>query len=484
MTPTPSPIAWHTRDIVAALALSPARDLPDHLFSGISTDSRTLTADTLFVALKGERFDGHNFVPALTDQGIRGAVVTKAFIHTLPAREQSRLHQKGFSLFGVDDTLKALGKLAAFQRRRARARVIAITGSCGKTTTREMTVAILGQKWCVLSTQGNLNNEVGLPLTLLSLSQDHDWAVVEMGMNHPGEIHRLAAMAAPDIGVITNTFRAHLEGLGSLSAVARAKAELIPWIAEGGILVLNREDSRAPLMADLAREHQKSICFFSTQGKGIVNGRHITPKPDRVDFTLETRNPPLTGTTQISLATPAPFMVENALAAASAGLWAGVDHDHIQRGLTRFTPVEGRLKIIPLARDIQLINDTYNANPDSTAAALYMLSLQAGPTLAVLGDMLELGKEAPHLHRETGRRAAAAGLSHLFCFGDLSRHIIEGAIDAGFPRDRTFMGSRQALIEKIHAVLTPGMWVLVKGSRGMQMEKISRALETLAGKGN
>lgn len=478
------PIPWHTRDIIAALGISDSAALSEHLFPRISTDSRNISADALFVALKGENFDAHHFVPSLVDRGIKGFIIEKHFHDHLLPHDKEKLHGQDVSLFCVDNTRDALGKLAAFQRRRAGVKVLGITGSCGKTTTREMAAAIFRQKYSVLSTKGNFNNEIGLPLTLLELSFDHDWAVVEMGMNHAGEITRLGRMARPDIGIITNTFRAHLAGLGSVAAVARAKSELIPCIKDRGTVILNRDDDQCPVMVETARQHGKQCFFFTTGTEGDLKASHMETTSDALSFTLSTTVNDVARTTGVILPTPAPFMVKNALAAASAALVAGLDLSDIRRGLTAFQPVTGRFEITALTRDIKLINDTYNANPDSTTAALDMLARQNAPTIAVLGDMLELGDDAPALHHEIGRQAATAGISHLFVHGDMADQIIEGAVSAGFPPAQTVSDTKAALFEKIKTVVVPGMWILVKGSRGMHMEQISQALENCFGKGN
>ena len=475
-----APIPWHTDHLIKALETAMTPYLVPHLFSGISTDSRTMAETELFVALQGDTFDGHNFILPLLNRGIKGFVVKKSFFHGLAPADKERFSRHNACLFCVDNPLGALAKLAAFQRRRANARVIAITGSCGKTSTREMIVSILRGKYTVLSTEGNFNNEIGLPLTLLKLSSAHQWAVVEMGMNHAGELTRLGQMATPDMGIITNTFKAHLEGLGSVEAVARAKSELLPCIRPNGVAILNRDDAQCRIMEEIARALPIDCCFFGTSGTPDLLAGNIFPADETVKFTLTL---PGNQTIDITLPTPAPMMVGNALAAAAAALKAGLKPTDIRRGLTAFQPVTGRMEILEPGQGIKLVNDTYNANPGSMAAALEMLKAPSGrtATIAVLGDMLELGETAPALHREVGKKAAMAGISHLFIHGDMAEYVMEGAVEQGFPREKILMGSHDTLIKKIKKIITPGMWILVKGSRGMHMEHIVTALQQYLG---
>ncbi len=475
-----APIPWHTDHVAEALNTAETPHLSPHVFPGISTDSRTMAGDDLFVALEGDTFDGHRFVLPLLDRGIKGFVVKKSFFHGLSPADKARFTHGDRCLFCVDTPLGALGKLAAFQRQRANAKVIAITGSCGKTSTREMTASIFRERYTVLSTQGNLNNEIGLPLTLLQLSASHQWAVVEMGMNHAGELTRLGQIATPDMGIITNTFKAHLEGLGSVEAVARAKSELLPWIREKGVAILNRDDERCHIMEGIARKLPIHCCFFGTAGEPDLLAHTISATGETVTFTLTVTG---NGSTNITLATPASMMVSNALAAAAAALKAGLSLTDIRRGLAAFRPVKGRMEILEPGRGVKLINDTYNANPGSMAAALDMLPPPSGrtATVAVLGDMLELGDMAPTLHREVGKKAAMAGISHLFIHGDMADQVMEGAVAQGFPKEKILMGSHDTLVEGVQKIITPGMWILVKGSRGMHMEHIVTALQQRLG---
>ena len=473
------PIPWHTDHVIEALETADIPQSHPCVFPGIATDSRTMAPEDLFVALPGETFDGHRFVMPLMNKGVKGFVVNNSFFRGLSSTERVTLNSQHVTLFCVDNTLAALGKLSAFQRNRAKVKVIGITGSCGKTSTREMITAIFKQKYKVLSTQGNFNNEIGLPLTLLRLSHDHQWAVVEMGMNHSGELTRLGEITRPDMGIITNTFRAHLEGLGSVEAVARAKSELLPWIKDGGLAILNKDDKQCHIMEDVANTLGINCCFYSTTKETQVRADRISLAGDRLNFTLISSGKNGSERIEITLATPAPAMVENALAAAAAALEAGFSLSDICQGLGDFRPVKGRMEILEPGRDIKLINDTYNANPDSMAAAFDMLTQHPCPptTVAVLGDMLELGEKAPGLHQEVGEKAAMSGISHLFIHGDMASHVMEGAMSRGFPKDKIFIGTHPELIKEITKIITPRMWILVKGSRGMHMEHIVTALQ-------
>ena len=475
------PIAWTTSDLMEALSPALPGTLPQRVFSGISTDSRTMGPGEIFLALRGERFDGHRFVPDLLEKGVRGFVVDKAFM----AGPGGKIRQEtADALFlEVDDTLAALGKLARFQRVRAGVRVLAITGSSGKTTTKEMAGAVFNTRFNTLVTQGNLNNEIGVPLTLLKLSKDHDWAVVEMGMNHPGEIERLAAIALPDMGIITNTAAVHLEGVGTVEDVARAKAELLGGIGGRGISILNLDDPRYCLLRDKALENRKihEQITFGFSEDALVRAADIETKGGEIRFTLWNG---MENMGVMHLDTPGRFMVENALAAAASALAAGIDKDEIALGLGRFRPGAGRLNVKALGRDIKVIDDSYNANPLSVACALETLA-ELGrdrQIVAVLGDMLELGRDAPRLHREVGKKVAACGVSRLYVHGEMGVEVISGAVAEGVLSDHCLGGTHEEISDHIRTHVEPGAWILIKGSRGMKMERVVDLLEDSDGR--
>ncbi|ACN14379.1 MurF [Desulforapulum autotrophicum HRM2] len=475
------PIPWRVADIAKALGQGPTHTVTEIVFSGVSTDSRTIGVQDLFVALEGERFDGHTFIADLVKRGVRGFVVKKG--------QKIPKDVPGCLFFSVDNTLTALGDLARFQRLRAGVRVVAITGSNGKTSTRKMTGEIFGRKFNTLTTRGNLNNEIGLPLTLLGLSLDHEWAVVEMGMNHGGEIHRLGSIALPDIGVITNTSHCHLEGLGTVEGVARAKAELLPHVRVHGSAVLNLDDPRFPIFSAAVRANtaiENIVCFSMDRlNMDCVGASAIADREEGMGFTLVS---PSEGTREVFLHTPARFMVSNALAAAGAALAAGISMDVIKQGLEAFEPEPGRMHLEPGFNHTTIIDDTYNANPGSVGAALETLErvTQNGVGIAVLGDMLELGPGTEQFHREMGALAAASGISRLYAHGPMADHVIHGAVKAGFPGSAAMTGTRDEIAADLLAHTPENAWILVKGSRGMRLEKIVSQLKrttTIAGGG-
>ncbi|MCP3899329.1 MAG: UDP-N-acetylmuramoyl-tripeptide--D-alanyl-D-alanine ligase, partial [Desulfobacteraceae bacterium] len=380
----------------------------NHLFAGISTDSRNTNTNDLFVALQGENFDGSNFVTELFVNGIKGFIVPKGFFNKLPEKlkKDFQSEENKVCLFETENTLTALGLLAKFQRMRCKAKVIAITGSSGKTTTRELIAGILNNSFNILTTKGNFNNEIGLPLSLLRLSSEHDLAVVEMGMNHAGEILRLANIAKPDIGVITNTSVAHLEGLGTADNIALAKAEMFQSMSKNSKVVINIDDPRFKIIESKAKENPDiaDIICFGTSKTADFTADFISQNQDITNFSLIQKNHK---NIEIILNSPAPFMVTNALAACAVALKAGADENDIKKGLRAFTPVKGRMNFSKFSNKINLIDDTYNANPDSVKQALITLSLVSGEqkSTAVLGDMLELGKDSPKLHEEIGKLA-------------------------------------------------------------------------------
>ncbi len=427
----------------------------DARFASVSSDTRTLRTGDLFVALVGPNFDAHDYLAIAEQKGAVAALVQREVETPMPVVQ-------------VADTRRALGELAAAWRQRAAARIVAVTGSNGKTTVKEMLAAILGRGHEVLATRGNLNNDIGMPLTLLRL-QGEDFGVIEMGANHPGEIARLSRIARPDVAVLNNAGRAHLEGFGSLEGVARAKAEILDGLAEDGVFVFNADDRFAPLWRELAAGRR--VLSF---GLGAADVR--SPGDARVRLTeqgFENRFDVVHpgGRFEACLRLAGEHNRCNALAATAAALALGIDEQAIREGLAGLAPVPGRL--CPLRADCGalLVDDSYNANPDSVAAALSVLQSLPGRRNLVLGDLGELGVEQEALHAELGQRAAQAGIERLFTCGDLSRHA--GRAFAGTWRH---FDDRQALIEALSDTLDSGDSVLVKGSRASAMDRVVRAL--------
>lgn len=439
---------------------------PPASVAGVSTDTRGIAAGNCFVALRGERFDGHDFLETAARSGAACAVV---------AAERARPAPPPLPLLLVPDTLEALGAIARYHRRRFPVPVVGVTGSNGKTTTREMIAAILSVRGPVLKTEGNLNNEVGVPLTLFGLGPEHTAAVVEMGMSHPGEIARLTAIAEPRVGVVTNAGPVHLEGLGSVEAVADAKAELYRGLPPDGIVIANALD---PLMLARARKTGRRVLTFAV-------GRE--EKADVVVLSIEPRGADGqslllgVGTKEIPvrLSLVGAHNAANAAAAAAAAVSLGASDREIAAGLGAVRPVGRRLRLERLDSGALLVDDCYNANPVSMAAALDALRelARGGRAFAALGDMLELGEAEAECHRELGRRAAACGLAALATFGPRSALTHRAALEQGFPEKDAFHGEEPAeLAVFLSGRLRAGDVLLVKASRGMRLERLVEAL--------
>jgi len=475
------PIPWLAEDLAKALTQAPVFSTLDKgfSFSGISTDSRTVKETEIFLALKGGRFDGHAFVQTLIDKGVKGFITQQPFYSDLDPALKNELSQKNLICIETKNTLTALGDLARYQRLRSKAKVLAVTGSSGKTTTRKILEDIFTTRFHTLATLGNLNNEIGLPLTLLKLSAAHEWAIVEMGMNHPGEISRLSHIALPDMAVITNTAPVHLEGLGSVENVALAKAEIFEGLRENGVAILHADDPRRKILEAKARGNHsiKNIFFFGAAEDAHIRAANIRALDSWTEFTAkmgETEN-------EFLIPSPAPFMVDNCLAAILAAASAGIDIKTIQKGIAAFTPVSGRMNIYRLSNTLTLMDDTYNANPASVEKALHTLQRVSGPdnSIAVLGDMLELGEATDVLHRRIGGIVAELGIRNLFVFGTQVRYLLDGALEKGFPREGIFQGTKEEIAKKILEHRDTKTWALIKGSRGMAMETVIQDLKKI-----
>jgi UDP-N-acetylmuramoyl-tripeptide--D-alanyl-D-alanine ligase len=431
----------------ATTVLQGALHGPDAEFSGVSTDTRTLARGDLFVALVGPHFDGHGFVSEAAGKGAIGALVSRAL-------------ETDIATVQVTDTHLSLGQLAAHWRRQFQIPVIAVTGSNGKTTVKNMIAAILDVAGPTLATQGNLNNDIGVPLTLLRLRQGDRHAVIEMGMNHPGEIDYLTKLARPTIALINNTAAAHLAGLGSVEAVARAKGEIYAGLAADGIAVINADDAYADLWRELAAPHR--IITFGLDRPADVSAEC---ELDAGGSTIHLKTPH--GGISMRLSLLGRHNVMNTLAASSASLAAGVSLADIQAGLEKLKSVSGRLEVKRGLNGARVLDDTYNANPGSLAAGVEVLKAASGERVLVLGDMGELGDAAHDIHRRVGLLAKSLGIEHLYAVGELT----PGAVEA-FGKGAQHFTSHEALIENLRACLHAGMTVLVKGSRLMKMERV------------
>lgn len=427
----------------------------DVLVQSVGTDSRKLEPAQLFVALKGERFDGHDYAQDVLNQGAAALLLSHA-VGAGPA-------------VLVEDTRLALGQLAAYWRRKFSIPVAAITGSNGKTSVKEMLAAILrvaaGKDDAVLATQGNLNNDIGLPLTLLRLRERHRYAAVEMGMNHFGEISYLTRIGRPDVALINNATSAHLGGLGSVEGVAKAKGEIFEGLADDGVAVINADDAFAGLWQSLAGRHR--IVRFGLNAGGDVTADYALHS-EGSDLQLSTP----AGERALRLPVPGLHNIRNALAATAAALSMGVPLDAVAGGLAGFSGVKGRLQRKSGRRGALLIDDTYNANPASMRAAIDVLASQPGKRLLVVGDMGELGENEAALHAELGAYAKAAGVDALHALGVLSAKAVE-AYGRG--------ASHHETVENLVAALLPALdadtAVLVKGSRFMRMERVVDLLQ-------
>lgn len=429
---------------------------PPPLFPGVSIDTRTLAPGQLFVALQGER-DGHDFVPSAFAQGAGAALVSR------------ELAGAGGPQIVVEDTLRALGAIGARRRRALELKVIAITGSVGKTTVKEMLAAILSQGWRTLKSRGNYNNEIGVPLTLLALDASYQAAVVEMAMRGRGQIAYLAQLAQPQLGVITNIGKSHLELLGSRDAIAESKAELVEALPRDGVAVLNADDDYFPVLS--ARSAARVVSFGTAEGAEVrVTDAAVTAEGLRFRLSGELI------AAELTCGVAGRHHALNAAAAAAAALSAGVPAEWVIRGLAEYEAGEMRGRVITAPGGYTVVDDSYNAAPDSVRAALALLTdLPGNRKWAVLGDMKELGDATLEEHHEIGRAAAEAGLAGLITVGELGRHIAEGAREAGLA-DVVEAADNAEARARIASRLAAGDVALVKGSRAMQMEEIVAGL--------
>ena len=466
-------MSWTVNEILKATGGELLCGDQERRFDAVRIDSRSIAAADVFVAIVGDVHDGHSFINDVLKQGIGGLIVNRQKAKDLTIAEWQA---QNVACVAVDDTTRALGDLAAFHRLRTEASLIAITGSNGKTTTRQMTAEVIARKFNTLAAVGNYNNQIGVPLTLLRLTPEHQWAVVELGTNHPGEIARLARICSPDIGVITNIGPAHLEGLGSLDGVMREKGQLLEHLKAGGKAVLNADDRR---LVKIAAQTKQEVLFFGQSKNARIRATAVKEKAAGISFSLDLPQESLC----VDLKVFGQFMVTNALAAAAVGHLLGLSGEDIQAGLEKFKPVRGRMNIFQTANGIHIIDDTYNANPDSMRAAITTLkSLQANNrSILVAGDMLELGEQTESLHRQVGASAAAAGINQLWVTGNFAGAVVAGARDAGMKAEQIFAGSQEKILIELQKSLKPGDWVLVKGSRGARMEAVVKGLKEWAG---
>ncbi|WP_374582535.1 UDP-N-acetylmuramoyl-tripeptide--D-alanyl-D-alanine ligase [Pseudoduganella sp.] len=439
-------------------------------FDGVSTDTRTVGAGQLFVALRGEVFDAHDFLPQIVGSAVAAVVVEK-----LP---------QGWTLpaIVVPDTLVALGQIANYWRRQFALPLIGVTGSNGKTTVKEMIAAILaaahGEEGR-LATRGNLNNEIGVPLTLFRLDASHRSAVVELGMNHPGEIGRLAAIAAPTIGMVNNAQREHQEFMHTVEAVARENGSVLAALPGDGVAVFPHGDEFTPVWREMSVGRRALTfgldaaanvsCTYSAGDFGAELAVTIHPAPASSEGAAASFATPdaVPRHFSVSLQAAGEHNVRNALAAIACTYAAGIDTSTIRTGLEAFAPVNGRLQKKQAANGALLIDDTYNANPDSVRAAIDVLAKAKAPRVLVLGDMGEVGTQGKEFHEEVAAYAASKGIEHFFATGTLAAHMAPHA-----EHHQEF----DALLQAVTAAATPDATVLIKGSRFMKMERVVQHL--------
>jgi UDP-N-acetylmuramoyl-tripeptide--D-alanyl-D-alanine ligase len=437
----------------AAQALGAKQSGPNATFTGVTTDSRQIQEGELFVALRGERFDGHAFVDTALTAGAAAAMVEEA----------EPVERANASLILVRDTRQALGRLAGVWRGRFTMPLVAVTGSNGKTTVKDMLAAVLraaAGEDAVLATSGNLNNDIGVPLMLLRLRDGHRYAVIEMGMNHLGELSYLTRLAEPTVALVNNAGVAHIGELGSREAIARAKGEVYEGLDETGVAVINADDEFAEFWRDLNRG--RKVIDFGVDTAAVVSAQYeLSP----VGSLVSVRTPDSEYVTRLQV--PGLHNVRNALAAAAAAYGLGIAPAQVSAGLAGYGGTKGRLQRKAARGGATLIDDTYNANPDSVRAAIAVLAAAPGRRLLVLGDMGELGDEAPQLHGEVGEEARRAGIDHLFTLGQLSEAAAQ-RFGTGARHFREF----DALCSALDQHLSRDTTVLVKGSRFMRMERV------------
>ena len=455
----------------AALATRGSATHGDREFVGVSTDTRSIAAGELFVALKGDNFDGHEYVRQALAQGAAAGMVETAW---------AQAQHDELPLIAVQDTRRALGELAANWRDRFVLPLVGITGSNGKTTVKEMCAAIFrrhaqgspaagdlaGTPERILATAGNLNNDIGLPLMLLRLRGRHRAAVIEMGMNHSGEIAYLTNIARPTVAVITNAQRAHLEGLGGLAAVARAKGEIFAGLSNDGVAIINADDPHAAMWHELSRPRR--VMTFGLASASDVTARYTL---QQFGSLLRLTTPQGESDHEVRLTLPGLHNVMNALAAAAAALAAGVPVAAVAAGLSDFSGVKGRLQRLRARHGATLIDDSYNANPDSVRAAIDVLAALQGKKILVFGDMGEVGEQAGQLHDEIGGYAKSMGVDRMLAVGELSAAAVRN-FDGGAEHFKSVGALLDALVPMLDADTT----VLVKGSRFMKMERIAEAI--------
>ena len=428
----------------------------DTNISAITTDSRQAKEGALFVTLKGERFDAHQFVGQVAEAGAAAALVAE--------QQDAPIAQ-----LLVDDRLKALGDLGRFNREKFSGKVVAVTGSAGKTTVKEMLAAMLSGRAPTLATKGNLNNEIGAPLTLLELSPEHQFAVIELGASGVGEIARTVAMTQPDVAILNNAMEAHVEGFGSLANIVQAKSEIYEGLPPDGVGVVNLDDPASHVWTTKLAKLQRKVVTFGTHAAADVRAEALFQREDGCfNFRLRVRGESYPAFLNVM----GRHMVLNAIAAIAAWVALGLPVERAVRALSEYRGFKGRMQSHQLTPKLQLIDDSYNANPGSMRAAVDVLGSLAGPHTLVLGAMAELGESERQLHRELGEYIAKAGIQTLIATGDLMRETVEAAAPAGV--EAHFCAGHEEVMTVLSSI-SEGV-ILVKGSRSAGMDRVVTAL--------
>ena len=437
--------------------------MPETTIYGISTDSRLIKKGNLFIALKGDKFDGHDFAGTVIKKGVSGILV-----HDEEKITRIKADKK-VAVIKVSDTLCALGDLAHVWRKKFSIPVIGLTGSSGKTTTKEMIAAITSRVKNILKTEGNLNNLIGLPQTIFRLTDKHELMILEMGTNTRGEIKRLTQIAEPDIGLITNIGPAHLAGFGSMDVVREEKSDLFLNMPSSGTIIINLDDEAVVNASEKWRGNKVTFSMSPNADVTVNNIEKNGAKGMRFNLVIGSN----TQKTEIKIV--GLHHVHNAMAAAATAFAVGMDIRTISEGLSAFRPFSGRMEIIKLRNGAYLLDDSYNANPASVREALMTLKdlKTSHDAFVFLGDMLELGAQSDEMHRKIGMLMATIGVNALFLQGDFSEVTTTGAIEGGMmPENIFFLSEADKYIDYLKEHLKKGDWILVKGSRGMKMERI------------
>ena len=438
---------------------------PDTAVTSVTTDSRQIREGALFIPLSGERYDGHAFIQSALEEGAAGCLTQRERESYLPGKFYIK----------VRSTHRALRDLAQWYKGRFDIPFVCVTGSVGKTTTKDMVAAVLGEKYRVLKTDGNFNNDIGLPLTLLRLEREHEICVLEMGMNHAGEIEYLSEIVEPDVALITNIGDSHIEHLGSREGIFKAKCEIFSHMKPGGLAILNGDDQWLTTL----RERLPVPTLFVGEGSGLDYRADEIESDGRSRLSCRISTP--ADTFRADIPALGAHMIYPALMAAAVAERFGMTGEEITRGIQAFLPTKMRMDIMRLADDVVVLNDSYNASPQSMRAAAAVLGDAQGRRVAIVGDMLELGENSAMFHQAVGASFGEYGAHCVIAIGQLARHIADGARDAGVPEVYHF-DSREGAMPIVLSQLRPGATILVKASRLMAFEKIAAALAEESGK--